>query len=610
MAGILITVGDNVKKSHEKALEFFVKHKNLRNDLDEKHQSFRLSKFSRMNAGYRDKARHEDISIWVVGTLIYKDSLGEKAIGLLKRDLRDKPIESLVDSCDGPFCMMIRGLKENGFRIVTDHAGIMNMYRYRSGQVFSISSSSMALSRNYPVTHNEKAIAQFLRGATVYGPATIYNEIELLEPASIYSYQITPEGVKETAKRYWQSPVEIPEKISFNEARDAVMDSLIKGFEVLSKQDVICDFTAGFDSRLVISVFSMFKPLKDIHTFVFGPEGSREVDLVKGYCKTFGFRNNHLGLPPDWDARIYAYVKKALAVTDGEENVFNYAPILWAQEYKSNGYDYSVNGLGGEVYRDFWWIQEITGSKRPANLDRLINTRVLQYEYDYSLFSPDFMPGMTNIKNILKHEFQKSISDMDLKRSYNTLQIDNLYFRQKVRRWAGRTISSSNQVVGSLTPLTMKRCVEAVLAVPPKYKRNGKLVKSIIERLSWPLSGLEMLNGTPCRNMSFQNAHRFMPLVADYGKRGLRKLVQKTMGRTIFVDKSVAYQPSSYFASLFANDAFSEAFTYDSLVTRDFYDREKYEKFYKEAGAGGFVYHNQFGNMLTLEMRMREDAAL
>lgn len=347
MAGILITIGNNVNKSHEKALDFFVKHKGLRNDWDEKHKSFRLSKLSRKNSDFRDNAKHEETDIWVVGTLIYKDSLGEKAIALLKRDLMDKPIESLVDSCDGPFCMLIRNRKENGFRIITDHAGIMNMYRYHSGQVISISSSSMALSRNYPVTRNEKAIAQFLRGATVYGPDTIYNEIELLDPASIYSFRITPEGVRETKKRYWQSPVEIHERISFQEARDTLINNLIKAFEVLSKEDVICDFTAGYDSRLIVSVFSMFKPLKDIHTFVFGPDGSREVDLVEGYCKTFGFRNNHLTLPEDWDERIYDYVKRALTITDGEENIFNYAPILWAQDFKSNGHEYSINGLGG-----------------------------------------------------------------------------------------------------------------------------------------------------------------------------------------------------------------------------------------------------------------------
>ncbi len=608
MAGILITIGNKVHKSHQKALDFFVRHKGLRNGHDEKGPGFRLSKLSRMKGDRADTDHRDDIALWVVGTLIYKDKLGDRAQALLRQDLDHQPIESLVDSCDGPFCMVIRDRAEHSLKIITDHAGIMNIYRYCSGKVLSLSSSSMALSRTYPVSVNEKAVAQFLRGATVYGPATIYKEIELLEPASIYTFRMDGEGVRETKKRYWQSPVAVQEKMTFEQARDTLIQRLLKAFEAISGEDVICDFTAGFDSRLVISLMSMFRPCKDISTFVFGPDGSREVNLVEGYCAKLGFRNDHLALPGDWDERSFDYVKRALTITDGEENVFTYAPILWAQDHKSKGHEYSVNGLGGELYRDFWWIQELTGSKRPANLDRLINTRVLQYEYDYSLFSRDFMPEIANIKNILKNEFRTSLSDMDPLRSYNTLQIDNLYFRQKIRRWAGRTISSSNQVVGALTPLTMKQCIESVLTVPPRYKRNGRLVKGIIEKLSWPLSAQEMLNGTPCQNVSVQNAHKFIPLVADYGKRGIRKLVQKTMGRTIFVDKSISYPPSSSFSPLFSTKELSDAFGYDTLKAKDFFDREKYERFYTEARTGRFLYYNQLGNMLTLEMRLRQDS--
>lgn len=607
MAGILITIGDNIQKDHDKCLDFIIRNKGLHSVHEENPDRVRISKFSRVKDEGANHYIEGGACIWVIGTLIYKEFIGNKAISLLKNDLRDKDLESLVDQCDGPFCMVIKYPDENALRIITDHAGIMNIYKYRSGSAFALSSSSMALSRTYPVTPNKKAIAQFLRGASIYGNQTIYNEIELLDPATIYHYKIDPDGVKESKKKYWQSPVEVHEDISFEEARDTLIHHLIRNVEILSKEDLICDFTAGFDSRLIISTLSMFRPLKDIQTFVFGPQCSREVELVKGYCRSLGFGFNHLALPEDWGERINEYVRKSLYITDGEENIFTYAPILWAQEYKSDNHRYSVNGLGGEIYRDFWWIQEVLSSKRPANLDRLINTRVLQYEYDYSVFSDEFRPRMAHIKDSLKEVFLKSISDMSLRDSYNTLQIDNLYFRQKVRRWAGRTISSSNQIINALTPLTMKRCVESVMTIPPRYKRNGRLVKSIIEKLSWPLSGQKMLNGTPCRNMTLLNAHEFMPLAFDYGKRGMRKLVQKTMGRTILLDKTIQYQPSAFFASLFSRNGLADEFRYDSLVAKSLYDQDKYTRFIEEARADAFPYYNQIGNMLTLEMRMRND---
>jgi hypothetical protein len=285
-----------------------------------------------------------------------------------------------------------------------------------------------------------------------------------------------------------------------------------------------------------------------------------------------------------------------------------YAPILLAQERKAADHSYSVNGLGGELYRDFWWIQELYGSRRPANLERLISMRILQYEYDYSIFSRDWRPRMEGVKDTLKSVFQDTLSDMDPERSYNTLQIDNLYFREKIRRWAGRTMSSSSQIISALAPLTLKPCLEAVMAVPPGYKRNGRLVKSMVERLSEPLSDLCMLNGTPCRNITIRNIHRFSPLLLDYARKGIRKAVQKTLKRTILLDGSLGYQQSWYFSSLFSHDSFTRDFTYDSLLTKDLYDPEAYTQFYGDARKPGFPYCSQLGNIITLEMRMRKES--
>lgn len=607
MAGILITVGKDIQETHEKAKNYFIEFKRLEIAHEDKGVGFSLSKFTRSGSDDMNYSSNENNSVWVVGTLIYKNKIGQAAREKLLLDLYRDSFDALVDHCDGPFCLVLKNHAEQTLLVVTDHSGIINMYSYQSGSTFMLSSSSLSLSRNHPVTPDHNAIAQFLRTGNVYGSDTIYREIQVLEPASIYKIEEKFEGHLSLTKQYWKSPIEINEGSSLEKSRDVLISALLNSFEVFSKESLICDFTAGFDSRLNMAVLSQFKPFSDIHSFVFGPDGSREVELVKGYCKTLGAQCHHFRLPDDWDERIFEYVQKAMPITDGEENIFAYAPILYAQENKAHDFQYSINGLGGELYRDFWWIQEILCSKRPANIDRLIHTRILQYEYDYSIFSDTWNTKIGDVKNTLKAAFEKTLSDMNLHKSYNNLQIDNLYFRQKIRRWAGRTMSSSNHFIHTIAPLTLKKNLEVALTIPARYKRNGRLVKSIIEQLSFPLAELEMLNGTPCQNFRIGNMHKFIPLALDYGKRGVRKIIQKTTNRTILVDRSINYQPSLFFSYLFGNKDFAQAFRYDSLITAGMYDRDKYMRFYQRAISGDFPYYNQLGNILTLEMRIRQD---
>jgi len=607
MAGILITAGARMGEHHEDMRRYFIRHKGLQPTHDEGWDQVLLSKFFRESAIDFNFITHEKISVWVMGTLIYGNRAGRIALEDLWQDLHERPLESLMQNCDGPFFLALRDHRDNSLALATDHAGIVNIYVFRSGQNWAISSSSMALSTHFPVTPDPDNVAQFLRTANVYGSGTIYQEITLLEPACIY--RITgPEGALALSGRpYWRSPVEIRKDLSFDRARDLLAESLVESTAPLSQENMVCDFTAGFDSRLLVAAFSRRRPFSELPTFVFGPKGSREVGLVKGYCASLGLPNLHLELPEEWPDILPDYFNQSLQVTDGEENLMVYAPILLAQEHKAGECSCSINGLGGELYRDFWWIQELYGSKRPANIERLISMRMLQYEFDHFVFSEPWRQRMQGVKDTLKAVFLDTLADMDLHGSYNTLQIDNLYLRQKIRRWAGRTMSSSSRIVSALAPLTLKRNLDLVLAVPPGYKKGGRLVKSVIAQLCEPLSGLRMLNGAPCRNITVGNAHTFLPLLADYARRGMRKAVQKALNRTILLDASVSYQQSWFFSCLFSHPEMQKEFAYPALLTQGMYDPARYSRFHEEAGNGSFAYCSQLGNIMTLEMRMRSD---
>ena len=121
-----------------------------------------------------------NIQLYVMGTLIYKRSLGLTALKNVAKDLDNQGLESIVSDLDGPFFMVVWRISEKKIYFVTDHAGIMNVYHYRMDNKSLISSSALSLSKPFPVTLNKEAMCQFLRTGSICDYDTIYNEIELL----------------------------------------------------------------------------------------------------------------------------------------------------------------------------------------------------------------------------------------------------------------------------------------------------------------------------------------------------------------------------------------------------------------------------------------------
>ena len=610
MAGILITIGPEAKKIHKNLLEVFTKVKDLYKSGGEISQFFSISKFFRKNGIDTNIFQSKETKIWAIGSVIYRRNFGNKALVELEKDLSRYDIDRIVDDLDGHFFLVIQKPKLKRVWIITDHAGIVNVYRYISDTTMIISSSALALSKGLSVTPNKNAICQFLRNAFICDLDTIYHEIELLEPGTIYHLECEPKFRILSKKKYWESPKNVDERLTFEAAQERLSKQLVERAGIMAGENLITDLSAGFDSRLNASVLAEVRKFSeggDLPTFVFGPTESKEVNLVKDICAHVGLKNHHLVLPYDWAEKFAHYTLRSFGLTDGEENICTYAPMLYANEYKAQNSDLCINGLGGELYRDQPWIHEVICDKKTANYDRLVKTRILQYEYNYNVFSAEWRKDMLGLSNVLKKKFIDTNADMDLKDTYNTIQIDSIYLKQKMRRWAGRTISTTNQLIRSVAPLMLKKCLEAGMTIPPRYKRNGKLVRAIVESLNPKLAEEKMLNGTPCQNFRINNFYKFFPLIPDLSKRFARKISQKAFGRTIFLDKTLTYPMTTWYKSIFSDPKMNKFLKYEDMITRNIYDKIEFNEFLKRAKLVGFPYYHQLGNILTLELRMEGD---
>ncbi|MGH9163285.1 MAG: hypothetical protein ACRD2X_25260, partial [Vicinamibacteraceae bacterium] len=141
----------------------------------------------------------------------------------------------------------------------------------------------------------------------------------------------------------------------------------------------------------------------------------------------------------------------------------------------------------------------------------------------------------------------------------------------------------------------------------PQYKRHGRVVRAVIEDLYPALAEERMLNGAPCQTVKLNNLPKFFPLISDLARRGVRKVSQKTLGRTILVDRTLAYSPLPWYLAILSDGRLANALTYESMVTRNIYERARFNEFIEKAKTDKFRYYQQLGNILTLELRMRDD---
>jgi len=196
---------------------------------------------------------------------------------------------------------------------------------------------------------------------------------------------------------------------------------------------------------------------------------------------------------------------------------------------------------------------------------------------------------------------------MDLNSTYNTLQLDNIDLRQRERRWGGRTISSSNQIIRIISPLYFRKCMDIGFTIPPKYKIGDLLNKRVITKLNPKLAKQRMITGVPCEEISVRNCYRFYPILSVYLKKFLKVFSQQIFGRTVFVDKSLSYPKCEWYKILLSDSGPNDIGNIENWATRKIYDLQKIKDFIAKAKQPGFRYYGQLEKMISLEFRLRGD---
>lgn len=547
--------------------------------------------FSRISGGGAPVVVDPATGSWMIasGSWFHRDGYACGDEGrLLSRYLEVGP-RAVGRELEGFFCLVVGDARSSEVIVITDIVGSCHGFVRQMEEGLALSGSSMLLAALRVTALDTTGCQEFLHTGVIYEDRTLYQDVRKLEPATVFRFA---RGALQSQERYWEI-MELGEySLDGREATEALWAATVAAAKRIGRRfpRVVCDLTGGYDSRALVAAFlSSGVPFA---TTVSGPPDSADVVISQRVAHAFGLP--HL-ISADAPLNL-ELVQSALAYTDGECDLVDYARILHIHRDLMTRFDISLNGSFGEVARGYWWelLFPHAGASRSLDARKLARRRFAAEVIDSSLFPKE------NRLEPAAH-FTQVIERINagMHRLPNTVQMDHIYLTMRMHRWQGRLASSTDQLWPCLSPFLFRSVLEAMLRTAPRLRRRGLLVRQMLAQHQPRLAEFPLEHGYPAVPFSIRTAWRFTPIAGYYAAK-IRDRAVRHLGLSRMLTSTAS---GSRQASLMQQDAVRDLFDPSTMQLGALLDEGKLttyvEALRRDLTAPGWT------RMLSLELLLR-----
>jgi len=488
-----------------------------------------------------------------------------------------------------PFGAFLRDGAIDALTIAADRSGLQQIY-VREGPHGSVwaSTSAFALATLGATLDVEAAVEWATAGHFLTG-RTFFREIRVLGCGEML--QLRPG--KSPASSVW-SPSAVDSTTA--EYRQALADAV----ETYSAPEdgLFFELTGGLDSRLLLAM--RLRSGAPTRTWTVGRPDDVEMRTIRRLQRVAPF--DHLLLSPDdaFAAELPTLIDEMHSLASGEANVLVYTSLLVAFRGLEAVRRTSVTGSNGELARGFYWRavagRDERSQVRGVSVDALLRKIFRESGGLRAVFRPEVPDSEETVRGIVT----KFLEASPLATPQGIL--DDFYLRTRMRRFAGRNISTTSLFCAQGVPYFAPTVVDAVLGLPPELKEDGRIVREAIVELSPGLASVPLGSGEAVPPASLAHPTRALRRAVGLGRKGFARY-GGNLGRRI------AHAPaeSMPFREV-AQDAAFRDFVGDLLLTPDarslaLFDRAGLTGFVEASLAGGSL--SPLGLALTIELTLR-----
>ena len=307
-------------------------------------------------------------------------------------------------------------------------------------------------------------------------------------------------------------------------ARD--FETLLKSFaSCVAAEKVSIDLTGGIDSRLLAVILEYFG--LPFELAVSGSDDDEDVSIAREVAMIL---NRPLFVTHHEEKDFESSLPALFEVCDGLFNVANGHPPLQNQrERRARGATLMITGAGGELFKDFWWLQDFPFYRRQtANLKRLYSTRIVPVEPRHDYFAGPY----ANVSRSLSRVYLQRLAGYAAES--NTQTYDRIYYFVKMPDVVGRLMSNHIWLLHCYAPYLEPEIATVGYRLPRTTRFFNLFQRRMTTRYSPAAARIPTTEGGV--SVSLEPGAMALDLgkyVIDRVSRLARKVSQKVVGRRV-----------------------------------------------------------------------------
>lgn len=455
----------------------------------------------------------KDFQVYFQG-IIYISHIksGIESIKKILSEIKNNKINN-ISKIKGNYFIFIIDKTTDYKYVFVDNSGIFKAFIYEN--VISTSLLEMIKYLNFDSSKlNFKTIVQFLHFGFTYFNQTFFKNTRKIDKNKIIVYNQNNKQI-----------IEDKEIGKINQSIDLDILGFFDGFyEAVKDKRMSIDLTGGSDSRLVVSLLEYLNA--DFELSVSGIIGTKDIDIAKNISNIlkkdfFVTYHNIENITND-------FLKDLFYITDGQIDILSYhRKHQLTLHKKERGIDIQITGAGGELYKDFWWLQDFPlYRKKSANIKKLYDLRIEPVIYPHDHLGNKTKAISLNLRDNTIEKLYK------YKLGTNTQTYDNIYYNYKNQAHTGAYVTSGNKLIGTYAPLLESDLVRLGFALKRKSRFYNNFHREIISTYCPMISKIRTTEGVTCSSRMSDKLNDCVRYVFDKQKRLTKQILRKLLKRT------------------------------------------------------------------------------
>lgn len=373
------------------------------------------------------KIKYKDSSIFFKGYL-YNDNFSN----IIRTIFNIKNKKKYIKNLDGMFAFI--ATKKTEVIAVTDKISSIPIFFQKDKNEIIVSNKSQLIQDRKKNKLLKKSLTSIFMSGYTIGNSTIYENINAIEAGTyLVSYQNKIKFIKYYKFEPWKYKKNISLKLlekKYNDCNLKVFNKL-KTYCDTNSLGVAVSLTAGYDSRLIVSMLKKFK-FKNILCFTYGIKNNHEVKAARKICKYLNIKHvyietNNLKVKKVCKTKHFKKLQKnseqSLSVLDNVE----YLVISELKNKRLLDNKIILNGLSGDFISGGHQLEKFLDPSRKG-LDQTIDA-IIKKHFKLWLGKDEFI-NYEIINDLLKDYFIKLKVKIKKKNNFGLIEHFDLFNRQ------------------------------------------------------------------------------------------------------------------------------------------------------------------------------------